>query len=105
MYNTLALCAYSKWLSNTVAIINTDSTKKSVQLFYIDFMGNRQCVEALVAEVRKMEQHVPWHGLYKVVKMRHEDIAIDLKVPLKRIHVFDVSMYRKLFGKRKAAAI
>lgn len=98
---TALLCAYSKLLSNTVGIINTDSTKKNLQLFYIDFMANRQCIEASVAEIRKMKQYTPNHGYYKVVEMRNEDIHIDLKVPLKRVHILDGSLCRKIFQNTK----
>lgn len=65
-------------------------------------MGNRKCIEATVNEVKQMEQYKAKYGLYKVLKMRSNDFAVDLKVPLKQIHVYDVSLYRKLFGKRGA---
>lgn len=94
------LCIYSKLLSNTVAIINTCPQRKNLQIVYIDFMANRKCIEATVSEVGQMKQSKPKLRLYKTIEMKNNDFSVPLKIPLRKIVVYDVSLFRKMFGKR-----
>lgn len=63
-------------------------------------MGRQKFFESTVKELKQCEKSQPKiFGLYKLVKVMDNDKELVLKLPNKHGEIFDINLYRKIFGK------
>lgn len=93
------LSLYSKALANTIGIIYICGQNKNLRVAYIDFWGRQKFIETTVDELHKWEKSSVKYGLYKTVKAIDGKEERMLKVPLKGVDIYDMKLFRRLFGK------
>lgn len=93
------LSAYSKALANTIGIVYICGQNKNLQIAYIDFWGKQHFIEATVDEVSKWNKSKVKFGLYKTVQAIDGKEQKSLKLPWNGTDVFDIKLFRRLFGK------
>lgn len=96
---TTIMCLYSKLLANTIGIIYICKDNKFIQIAYIDFFGKQHFIETTVDEVRQWEKSPVRFGLYKTVYVNTGSEQISLKIPWLKKDVFEMRLFRRLFGK------
>lgn len=62
-------------------------------------MGRQKFVETTVDEMRQCEKGPIKFGLYRTTKVNDGDQEKLLKMPWNSIDVYDIKLFRKLFGK------
>ncbi|XP_055300369.1 transmembrane protein 186 [Sitodiplosis mosellana] len=93
------LSAYSKALANTIGIVYICGQNKNLQITYIDFWGKQQFIQTTVDDVPKWPKSPVKFGLYKTVQAIDGKEEKSLKLPWKGVDIFDIKLFRRLFGK------
>lgn len=93
------LTLYSKAVANTIGIIYICRQNKNLRVAYIDFWGRQKFIETTVDELHKWEKSPVKYGIYKSVKAIDGKKEKSLKVPWKGVDIYDIKIFRRLFGK------
>lgn len=90
---------YSATLANTIGLIYIDKQNINLQVGYIDFMGRQRFVETTVDELRKCKKGPVKFGRYKTITITDGEEQKVLKLPLESGDIYDIKLFRKVFGK------
>lgn len=75
------------------------SENKKLKIAMIDFMGRQVVLDATVEEISKATKSGMKFDLYKSISVNVDNKQLDLKIPANRGDVYDIRLFRKLFGK------